>query len=68
MNYYLRQLGALAPFCERDEIVAIFVAGVEEGANAVLQCVQWSPDGEQLMARDGTEQKKYVFFFNTSYF
>lgn len=49
MRYYLVQLQALAPLGERDAVVVVLVAAVQEGRDAVLQGHQRRADREQLV-------------------
>ena len=46
---HLVELQALAPLIEGDVVIVIRVAGVEERRNAVLQGVEGSANGEELM-------------------
>lgn len=46
---YLVQLQALAPLGERDAVVVVLVAAVQEGCDAVLQRHQRRADREQLV-------------------
>ena len=54
---HLGQLGAGGPLPQGDGVVVVGVAGVQEGGHAVLQGVERSPDGEQLVARHSPEEE-----------
>lgn len=49
---YLGELEALAPLLQRDEVVVVGVAAIQEGLDAVFQGEQRCPDGEQFVAGD----------------
>lgn len=60
---YLVELQALAPLGERDAVVAVLVARVQEGRDAVLQRHQRRADREQLVPGHEPAEPHQIFVY-----